>query len=284
MKTILITGASGFLGKALAQSLSLKYRVLNLSRKNPQGPGEWLRGDFSYFEDLRQLDAYKIDAAIHLGAATGGCLERDGMLVNVEGTRVLLRYLIDHGTKKLVTASSIAAIGFQSTAFRPLKLPIPDDHPCLDVAGYGFSKYLMEELTRYFARQNPEIDIINLRLASIVSNDQKPKEPCELRPWALGSITAMLQEDAVRVFSLAVESPLKPGVRLLNATCDKIWSRAKTATVLQNWWGEKFDTSYFKKHGHEWDSPYDVSAIKKELNFEATATLKVLNQELYPIS
>ena len=85
---------------------------------------------------------------LSLAAVTGGCLERDGILVNVEGTRCLMRYGMDRGVHKYALASSIAAVGFQRVQFRPLQLPIPDEHPCLDRDGYGVSKYLMEEVKK----------------------------------------------------------------------------------------------------------------------------------------
>ena len=158
MSTILVTGASGFIGKALSTSLvqSGKHEVVCMSRNKPQIDVEaaFVQGEFHNLEDLRGLDSHKIDALVHLGAVTGGCTECDGMMVNVEGTRRLMRYLMDGGCRKFVMASSIAVVGLQSMKFRPLELPMPDEHPCLDRDGYGFSKYMMEEVTRYYARQN----------------------------------------------------------------------------------------------------------------------------------
>ena len=95
MSTVLITGASGFIGRALATAMSVHHDVLCMSRKNPGLDLSWIRGNFGSFEDLRQLDDHSIDVVIHLGAVLGGCLERDGILVNVEGTRCLMRYLMD---------------------------------------------------------------------------------------------------------------------------------------------------------------------------------------------
>ena len=105
MSTVLITGASGFIGQALAKSMSVKHEVLCMSRKRPGANLTWIRGNFGSFEDLRRLDQKPVDVVIHLAAVTGGCAERDGMLVNVEGTRCLMRYLIDHGCTKFVMAS-----------------------------------------------------------------------------------------------------------------------------------------------------------------------------------
>jgi len=271
MSTILITGSSGFIGRALAQSLAKRHQVTCMSRKDPKLGLPWICGEFGSFEDLRQLNHYTIDATVHLAAVTGGCLERDGMLVNVEGTRCLMRYLIDRGCPKFVLASSIAAVGMQSQAFRPLHLPIPDEHPCLDRDGYGLSKYLMEEVTRYYHRQNPNLDVINLRLAAIVP-DETPLTPEGLRPlgpWAAGSATLMLQADAIRAFELAVESAYQPRLRIMNAAGPRVWASVPTATLLRHWWGTDVDVSYYEQPGREFDGLYDVQRIKDELGFVA---------------
>jgi nucleoside-diphosphate-sugar epimerase len=271
MSTVLITGASGFIGQALAAAMSVDHDVLCMSRHDPDLSLPWIRGEFGSFEDLRQLDDQRIDVVVHLGAVTGGCLEHDGMLVNVDGTRCLMRYLIDRGCRKFVMASSIAAVGFQSTQFRPLQVPIPDEHPCFDRDGYGFSKYLMEEVTRYYSRQNDEIDVINLRLSSVPRDEDipPPKVVEPLRDWSLGGITIMARSDAVRAFSLAAEASHKPGVRIMNAAGPKSWVAVPVVEILRNWWGHDMDLSFFEESGHEYDSVYDVSRIKQELGFVA---------------
>lgn len=278
MSTVLITGTSGFLGKALAKEMASRHQVIGMSRKNPGLETKWIRGEFHSFEDLRQLDQFKIDAVVHLAAVTGGCLERDGMLVNVEGTRCLMRYLMDRGCRKFVMASSIAVVGLQSPEFRPVRLQIPDEHPCLDRDGYGFSKYMMEEVTRYYQRQKKDLDVINLRLAAICGNDS-PGEPEGIRPlsgWCLCGLTQMLPCDAVRAFATAAEAPHKPGVRVLNATTPRAWTTVPTADVLRNWWGKDTGVAHYLKPGHEFDSVYDVSAIRKELGFVAERSMEFL--------
>ena len=271
MSTVLITGASGFIGRALAPAMATHHQVLCMSRRDPGLGLPWIRGDFGAFEDLRQLDGYAIDGVVHLAAVTGGCLEREGMLVNVEGTRCLMRYLMDRGCRKFVMASSIAAVGMQSVHFRPLQVPIPDEHPCLDRDGYGFSKYLMEEVTKYYQRQNQAIDVINLRLSVVLADDRLPPprgiEP--LRPWALGSITIMALSDAVRAFIMALEAPYKPGVRIMNAAGPRAWVAVPVAQLLRHWWGEDVDLSYFEDPDHAYDAVYDVRRIERELGFVA---------------
>ncbi len=271
MSTILVTGASGFIGKALAASLAAKHNVVCISRSNPGLDLPTIRGNFDAFEDLRQLDGYQFDAVVHLAAVTGGCLERDGILVNVEGTRCLMRYLMDRGCRKFVMASSIAAVGFQSVKFRPLCVPIPDEHPCLDRDGYGLSKFLMEEITKYYQRQNDALDVINLRLSSVAPDDRMPppRKAGPLGPWALGSITVMALSDAVRAFSLAAEAPYQPGVRIMNAAGPKAWVADPVADVLRAWWGDDVDVSHFEQPGHQYDSVFDVRQIEETLGFVA---------------
>lgn len=272
MSTILVTGASGFIGQALAASLAERHDIVAIGRRDPHLERvAWVRGEFGSFEDLRALDNRKIDAVVHLAAVTGGCLERDGLLVNVEATRCLMRYLTGRGCRKFVLASSIAVVGMQSPAFRPLQLPVPDEHPCLDRDGYGLSKFLMEEITKYAQRQNSELDVINLRLASIAADEKMPA-PVSVKPlpaWSLGHLTVMARSDAVRAFTLAVESPHKPGVRILNAAGPKAWVARPTAEILEAWWGREVDLTHYRRPGHEYDSAYAVGAIRRELGFVA---------------
>lgn len=284
MSTVLITGASGFIGQALAKAMSVKHEVLCMSRKRPGANLTWIRGNFGSFEDLRRLDQKPVDVVIHLAAVTGGCAERDGMLVNVEGTRCLMRYLIDRGCTKFVMASSIAAVGFQSTMFRPCQVPIPDEHPCLDRNGYGFSKYLMEEVSKYHHRQNPEIDVINLRLSSVCPDESMPplQGPAPLTKWGLGGITIMALSDAARAFTMAAEAPYKSGVRIMNAAGPKAWVAIPVAEVLRNWWGSDVNLSHFEKPGHEYDCVYDINLIKTEIGFVADKTLETVTQAAQP--
>lgn len=271
MSTILITGASGFLGSAALAELSGRHQVVTFGRKHlTDAPNQThYQGNFTVFEDLQQLDEHKIDAVIHFAAVTGGCLEREGIMVNAEGTRCLMRYLIGRGCCKFVNASSIAVVGMQNTLFRPLALPMDDEHPCVDRDGYGISKYMMEEITRYLHRQSPQIDVINLRLSAVYPDDKPPAkvEPCEIYQWAAGSVTLLSRREAVLAFILAVESEMKPGVRILNAVSKKAWVKETTLEVLRRWWGDEMDLTYYAAPENAQASLYCSDAIERELGF-----------------
>ena len=64
MGRVLITGAGGLIGRALAPALAKQHDVVCMSRRAPGLPLPHVRGDFSAFEDLRKLDGYTIDASI----------------------------------------------------------------------------------------------------------------------------------------------------------------------------------------------------------------------------
>ena len=276
MSRILITGTSGFIGKALAEALAgiAKHEVVCLSRNPTLLPNTVsLCGDFSNPDELPKLDLYgDIDILVHLAAVTGGCSEEDCLRVNVVGTHHLLRYLIDRGCQKFVMASSIAAVGMQSVDFRPLELPMPDEHPCLDRDGYGFSKYLMEEVTRYLSRQNESLDFVNLRLASIAPDDRQltPLQPGPTPIWGMGRISIMFLSDTVRCLIAAAEAPFKPGVRILNAVGNKACVAVPVPELMRSWYGEEADNvdfSHYERRGHEKDPVYDITQIREELGF-----------------
>ncbi len=277
VSTILVTGVSGFIGRNLVASLVGRgeHKVIGMSRHRPDLEAKFvfIEGEFQSFEDLRKLDEYEIDVLIHL-AAVGGRNERYTMLVNVEGSRCLMRYLIDRGCRKFVLTSSIAAVGLEDPSFCPLQLPIPDEHPCFDLHGYGFSKYLMEAVTRYYHRQNSDLDVMNLRLSTILpgKSEHIVREITPGSPpiWTFATISVMYLSDTIRLLAMAAEAPHKPGVRIMNATATKIFSQQTVPEIIRAWLpNAKLDLSHYERRGHEKDSVFDVTRIGEELGFVA---------------
>jgi nucleoside-diphosphate-sugar epimerase len=271
---ILITGVSGFIGKRLVEHLSEKHNVIGMSRGKLPVDYTYtqLEGSFDQQEDLQKLDAYEIDAVIHLAAVTGGCSEEEGLAVNVQGTRRLFRYLLDRGCRKFVAASSIAAVGSLDKAFRPQQLPIPDEHPCLATDAYGLSKAMGEELARYFHRSVSDADFIQLRFGSVVPDDWSPpaiKPDTELSiPFVLAA--RVYASDVVAALQCTVEAPLKSGARVFNvvgpdASCD-----VPTIDMLQGILRQQvhqYDLSYYELPGHTNKPLYAMDRIREELGF-----------------
>ena len=273
MAHILITGTSGFIGQALAQHLAEQHDVVCMSRQPTDVPGVTaIQGDFTSPDDLDRLDPYEIDALLHLAAVTSFGTEDEQLSVNVLGTRRLLRYLIDRGCRKFVLASSIAAAGVLCPEFLPAALPIPDDHPCQDNKGYGFSKYLMEELGRYISRQEPDVDMIVIRLCGVMADDAARKHQTAQPPltWSLAAISPMYLSDALRCFTLAAASPQKPGYRLMNTAGPQACVVGGMAEIMRAKYAghaEGLDLSHYERPGHERDPVFDTRLIEAELGF-----------------
>jgi nucleoside-diphosphate-sugar epimerase len=274
---ILITGASGFVGRQLAERLleSGTKDVIMFSRKHPELDAPYVQGEFYAEADLQKLDSLSIDTVVHLAAVTGGCSEEDGLAVNVQGTRRLFRYLTDHGCKKFISASSIAAVGCLDPKFVPLQLPIPDEHPCLATDAYGLSKAMMENVTQYLARKHQDLDFINLRLGSVVQDDTW--QPTQIRvgtqmkvPFA--NLARVYVSDVLHALTTAIDVAYKPGVRTFNvvgpdATClDPLLDILASVPHLQDAL-EHTDTSAYVQLGNQCGPVYDMRSIQAQLGF-----------------
>jgi len=278
MSTILVTGASGFIGKAMAKDLAAAgHSVVCMSRKKPELDGvkfEFVGGSFESFEDLRGLDKHKIDSVVHLAAVTGGCSEEDGLAVNVQGTRRLMRYLLDRGTRKFVLASSIAATGCltgNEPRFVPLTLPMRPDHPCIGRDAYGLSKALMEEVAKQYARSAADIDVVSLRFGAVIDESNYNKwlpAMAEFPAWAVVILGRVALSDVLRGVNAALASA-KPGFRSFNLVGPDC-SMEEPVTALRKVFGDRgkhLDYSAYERAGHEHDAIWSMDEIKAGLGF-----------------
>ncbi len=117
-RTVAVTGASGFVGRALVASLEADgHRVLRLVRREPQSPDEVAWDPRSGVVDSVRLQG--VDAAVHLaGANLGGrpwtaSYKREILESRRLGTRTIAAALagLDRPPRVLVSASGINAYG-----------------------------------------------------------------------------------------------------------------------------------------------------------------------------
>lgn len=266
---ILLTGASGFIGRSLMKRLSdHHHRVICLSRRPVAGSGDFIQGSFDSMEDLQKLNAYPLDVVVHLAAVTGGCSEEEGLAVNVLGTRRLYRYLLDRGCPKFMTASSIAAAGGLTPSFIPLELPISDDHPCLAADAYGLSKGMVEELTRYFYRRHSDRQFINLRLGAVAGEDWKPPVIESGRELAVPFIALahIYASDVVEGIARAAEAPLKPGVANYNLVGPDLTCNLPAGKVLNDILPAGHPLSFYFP-GNEYKPLYAMDRFVREFGF-----------------
>lgn len=149
MKTVLVTGSQGFIGKALVHSLAQKsFRVIQTGRRSnalaePSNSSEYYQIDF---EDAKAYEKMLClphsDAIIHLGTAVGwsGATLDDMFVPNILATGCIAR-LARVWDAHLCFASAAIIAGIK-TSFVCSSSPVLLDTP------YAKTKYLGEELIK----------------------------------------------------------------------------------------------------------------------------------------
>lgn len=162
--TILVTGAGGFLGGEISQSLiAAGFRVIEHHHKRPEGKSVHLLGDINLItsEDLRR---YIVATGVHAaGLASSSRLERitDSLQrVNVEGTHSIARAALDAGVVKFVFLSSAKVYGEFSAPGKPFSV----SSPVRPQSDYAASKYSAELALRDIGKGHMVTMILRLPL------------------------------------------------------------------------------------------------------------------------
>ncbi|MCS6778027.1 MAG: NAD(P)-dependent oxidoreductase [Chloroherpetonaceae bacterium] len=151
---ILITGARGNFQTALIPRLRAEEHELVLFDIEPMDEPEGCRAIQADIRDAAAV-TYAMqgcDAVIHAAAYHSNLLGRrnedDFYGVNVTGTHNVLRAMLLHGVHALVFSSSEVVYGAGAMTART----ITEQTPCIPTDYYALTRWLGEEMCRYYAR------------------------------------------------------------------------------------------------------------------------------------
>ncbi|WP_316196835.1 NAD-dependent epimerase/dehydratase family protein [Bradyrhizobium sp. SZCCHNS3053] len=171
---ILVTGAAGFIGRALLRRLLAEMdgadvTALDLAEAPPGASGarlSWIRGGLDDRLVLEQLGAAPFDLVFHLASMPGARAEAEpalGRRVNLDAPLDLLQLLAQSRHRpRVVYASSIAVYGALSQA------PVSARTEALPAITYGAHKRMVEIALADYTRRG-QLSGIALRLPGIVA-------------------------------------------------------------------------------------------------------------------
>mgnify|MGYP001819565763 FL=1 len=182
--TVLVTGATGYIGSAVARELAendTKIRCLVRETSNVKNLDglyvEIAHGDIRDIESVRR--ALKgCERVYHLAAVYANWLPDSGLMyrVNEEGTRNVLTACRKAGIQKIVYCSSVAALGahgkIPADESAQFNLNSTKDH-------YYNSKYRAEQVALEFSRSG---------LPVVIVNPSNPIGPRDISPTPTGAL------------------------------------------------------------------------------------------------
>lgn len=138
MQKVLVTGSTGFVGRALTAALRPVCEVLEVSRA--------AGFDVTSSEHFEKLD--RVDVVVHLAALTfvpdSFLRPRDYYETNVQGTLNVLEFARKVGARVIHMSSYVYG--------KPNYLPIDESHPLQAVNPYGHSKVMAESLCDFYGQ------------------------------------------------------------------------------------------------------------------------------------
>lgn len=184
--TTLVTGATGFVGSAVARALAARGHALRLlarstsNRRNLTGlDAEIVTGDLTDPASLRKACA-GCRYVVHVAADYRFWVpDPQAMLrANVEGTQAMMRAAAQAGAERIVHCSSVAALGLIGDG-----TPADEDTPVREsdfIGVYKRSKYLAERAVQELAAKEA--------VPVVIVNPAAPVGPRDIKPTPTGKM------------------------------------------------------------------------------------------------
>lgn len=231
MKRVLVTGATGEVGRLVVPRLRERFELRLLSRRPHDGP-EWVVADITSLDDRLLRAMEDIDAVLHLAIATGqtGIYEDDAFnkerfQVNVYGTYAVFEAARRQGVPRVIHCSSLMVLwGYGRPPDGSL---VPGDAPPRPVGTYALTKALAEEIARHFSRIAP-MDVLVLRTAAPLDPDDPRWQRMPVPPQRVPVV------DLYRAFELALTRPLPRFgvVTIVGESNQRVWDLEPARRIL----------------------------------------------------
>jgi nucleoside-diphosphate-sugar epimerase len=157
---VLVTGGIGNVGAAVIERLARgghAVRVIGRRGGLAVEGAEYVQCDITDVECLAKLLADR-DAVVHLAALGNPSKGTPDVVfrVNCMGTFNVYEAAARAGIRRVVTASSINALGFGFGVrdFSISYLPIDEEHPTMPTDAYSFSKNVVEDIADFYWRRD----------------------------------------------------------------------------------------------------------------------------------
>lgn len=213
MRTILVTGAAGVLGKAVTALLErepgVRLRVTDVAPLATRH--EFVQADLADWDKTKAL-CDGVDEVMHIAAIHPWkqYTPQQYLDCNIKGTCNVLQAAAEAGVKRVIYTSSIAAMGYRCE--RPEELPFDESRPCRPVEDiYCVSKHVGEQFCEMF-RHRHGMPYIALRPGTFVPRDEA--DPA----WGLSLLTQWLHvSDIAMAHVLALRSDVKNEAIIITA-------------------------------------------------------------------
>lgn len=174
---IACTGGSGRLGRYVVDRLKDRCELTVLDLAPPHTEVAWRQTSITDYPAL--VEALRgQEAVVHLAAVPNPrtAAPETCFHTNVQGTWALLQAAEDAGVRRVVVASSDAAMGlhYNPEGWGPQYLPIDEAHPLRPSEVYSLSKQVTEAICRCFAVRG-RLEVLVIRPTHIVFPPEHPE-------------------------------------------------------------------------------------------------------------
>ena len=205
MMTIVVTGAAGFIGRALVAALQARSpgaEILAVDQSPIERTGARMAiGNIAYPQFARALIDRGVDTVFHLASLVSGGAEQNfelGSKVNLDATRDLLEACRLAGHRpRFVFSSSIAVYG------GALPDPVTDETPAAPRISYGVQKLVCELLINDYTRRG-YVDGRSLRLPTVMVR------PGSANTAVSGWASAIVRERERGTIEQLIVTPIRP--------------------------------------------------------------------------